>query len=219
LTQLVINFAFPLLILTKLSGPNQLGATGALMAALAIPITYELVNIVKRRKIQMISLIAIGGILVTGIIGLLGLSENWLAVRRSAVYFAGAIGIGFCAAKGISVTEFLLKQAVDWQTIQKSSKQTGNSQALKRYLLRSDIALVLIAALMSAVSFVLTKAIIDAPTGSAEFNQQYAELRVISLAAITGPLIVGLVCIVTFLLIKIEKLTGLSSDQLTSKKR
>ncbi len=218
LSQLLINFVLPLLILTKLSGPERLGATGALMAALALPIAYEIVGIVKRRKVQILSLVAIGGILVTGVIGLLGLSENWLAVRRSAVYFAGVLVMGFCLAKGISATEFILKRAVDWQAVLKTSRQSGGLIALKKYLRRSDIVLFTLVVAITIASFVLTKIVISAPTDSAEFNQQYAQLRIVSIAAITAPLILGLVINVTYLLIKIEKLTGLSVEDLTTKK-
>jgi MFS family permease len=216
--QFLINVFLPLLVLTKFSGEEQLGATGGLILALAFPIVYEAYNIYKRRRVSMLSVFAIGGILITGIIGLLGLSENWLALRRSIIYAVGAAGILGSMAINKPVMVLLVKQVVDFNKVKMAVKARGNTRKLNKSLRLSGYAASAGLLATAAASFVLTKAIIVSPAGTTGFNEEYARLRVISTFAVTLPLIVGLVIIISLMIFKLEKLSGLGSEEMLHKK-
>ena len=47
---LMVSIVLPSVILMKLSGPEDLGASGALMAALAFPLGWGIFELIKYRK-------------------------------------------------------------------------------------------------------------------------------------------------------------------------
>jgi hypothetical protein len=218
LLQLVVNFVIPIYILTKFSSVNALGPTKAMLIALAFPVAYEIVSIRKSRKPSIMSLISIGGILVTGVISLFGLSEGWLAVRRSLPYLAGSIAIIVSIRIKRPLIGYMLPHMLDMDRIHTAAKKAKSSTELTRVI---TVAGYLSGALLGAitvVSYALTRVVITAATNTEVFNQEYAKLRIVSLPAVSLPLIMGFVAIIMYLLTRIEKLTGIDGEELLKKK-
>lgn len=218
LAVLLINFVVPIIILSRFSGEDRLGPTGGLIAALALPIGYELYNLVTKRKVGWVSIAAIGGILLTGMVSLLGLSENWLAIRRSAIYFISALIIFGSALMNRSVITYLLRQVVNLDLARERAGAARNTQKINRLINGGTYAVAAVVAASGILSYALTKHTINAPANSTLFNEQLASLRVQSIFAVTLPLLIGLVIILTYLITQIEKLSGLSSEELMHKK-
>ena len=86
-----INIVIPALILMKLSGEDRLGPVVGLLAALAFPLTYGIVDGLRRRRFNFISALGVVSILLTGGIGLLQLDTKWIAIKEAAV--PGVIGL------------------------------------------------------------------------------------------------------------------------------
>ena len=76
LIDLLVSIILPSIILMKFSGDNDLGATGALITALAFPISWGLFELVKYRKFNFIALLGLISVLLTGGIGLLQLEDR-----------------------------------------------------------------------------------------------------------------------------------------------
>jgi len=85
MVDLLVSIAIPSLILMKLSGDEDLGATNALIAALAFPLGWGLFELVKYRKFNFIALLGLVSVLLTGGIGLLQLDLKWLAIKEAAI--------------------------------------------------------------------------------------------------------------------------------------
>ena len=68
---LLLNIVVPVAVLNKLSEPDRLGPSGALVLALVFPLSYGVWDRIKRRQWNPMSLIGLASILLTGGIGLL----------------------------------------------------------------------------------------------------------------------------------------------------
>jgi intracellular septation protein A len=217
--QLIVTFVLPLIVLTKFSSDSLLGPTRAMLLALSFPVVFELYNALNRRKPSFLSLLAIGGILVTGLISLLGLSEGWLAIRRSAPYLFGALVILISIWIKHPIVQAALSQILDMDLINETATKTKKTAALKRIVDQTGYMLSFLLLLMTIATYLMTRIVITSPTHSAAFNQEYAKLGLLSLPIISLPLLVGVVIIVMFLITKIEKLTGIDGENLLKKKQ
>jgi intracellular septation protein A len=216
--QLLVNFILPLIILTRFSAESQLGPTKALLLALAFPVAFEIYSIKKRRKVSMLSVLAIGGILVTGAISLLGLSEGWLAVRRSVPYLAVAIAIIVSILIKRPLLKALLPQMLDMQRVTNLATERHKSLELEQAITKAGYILAALFVAITIVAYVLTRIVIISPTDTAEFNQEYARLRLWSLPAIMLPMFVGMAGMITYLFKRLEKITGLDFEEILKKK-
>jgi hypothetical protein len=219
LLQFVVNFAIPIIILTRFSSESSLGPIKAMLLALAFPVAFEIHNVYKRKKLSLLSVIAIGGILVTGAISLLGLSEGWLAVRRSVPYFAVAVALAISIKINRSLLNALLPQMIDMDKVRTSANKKRAVPQLNQQIARSGYILSFVFVIVGVISYILTRIVITSETGTSSFNSEYARLRILSLPFITLPLLVGLAGTIMYLFAKIEKLTGLKSEDLLKKKR
>ena len=91
MVDLLVSIVIPSFILMKFSGDDDLGASTALIVALAFPLSWGLYELLKYRKFNFIALLGLISVLLTGGIGLLQLDPQWLAVKEAAI--PGLIGI------------------------------------------------------------------------------------------------------------------------------
>lgn len=216
--QVLLNFAIPIFILTKLSSKSELGPTKGFLLALAFPVGYELYSIYKRRKISLLSLSVIGGILITGAIGLLGLSEGWLAIRRSAIYFLIAVTLLALQILKPQIIKQIFGKVIDLDKIYSSSNDKQVIKQMDQIIRKTVYGLSALFFMVAAASYVLTLVVIKSPTNSESFNQEYAELRIISLVAITLPMILGFLAAVVYFSLKLKKTTGLDLEHIVIKR-
>ena len=213
--QLLLNFVIPIFILTRLSGPQMLGPIKGLLLALAFPIAYELFSIYSRKKVNITSVIVIVGIMITGALGLLQVSSFWLALRRAVPYlFIAAVLIGSQLIKK-PIIQKLFDQMLDNKKIDTAAKKQGTIHKIQ--LLYSRVAY-LAAALFLAISltnFIVTKRVVVSPPKSTAFNQELARLRLLSILSVTVPLLAGSVLLTFYIFLRLEKLTGLTTEELT----
>lgn len=216
LFQLILTFVLPILVLMKLSGPETLGQVKSLMLALSFPIVYELARGVKHRKISGLSLLSIAGILVTGALSFLKVSATWLAIRRSVPYLCIAGGLLVAYKLGYPIAEKAVGQILDLNKINNALK---NPQQILQPLFRKCTYFASGSfGLVALLNYILTKKIVTAPLSSTEFNQQYAQLRLLSIPFITLPLLIGLIGIVWYVITKLEKATDMEVEELMKAK-
>ncbi len=216
--QAIVGFLIPTVVLMVLSDESRLGPFLAMVVALALPVGLEVYAFTTGRKASLLSLFAIIGILSIGAISLLGLGEQWLGVRRAGIYVIAAVVLLVVTRFRRDLLKTGLEKVLDMAVVESAAK----TKAVEARLVKLTAAAAYLSAglllLIGAWSYILTLLLISAPTGSSDFNAEYAQLRVLSLPYVTLPFLVGLTALLLWLLSGIEKLTGLSSDQLLKKK-
>ena len=218
LFQAIFTFVIPIIILTKFSSESQLGPVKGFLLALSFPVIYEIYSIQKRKKLSILSVVAIIGILATGAVSLLGLSEDWLAIRRSVPYLFMGIALLISIIIKHPFVDIMLKQILDMDSIKAAATKKHTLQELQRKIALSGYILCAVLFIIAIVSYVLTKVVILSPTDTSAFNEEYARLRIISLPIITLPLLLSLSGIVIYLIQSLEKLTGLKAEELIKKR-
>jgi len=216
--QLIVGFLIPTIILLFLSDESRLGPFWSMTWALAFPVTLELFSFATGRKASVVSLFSIIGIVLIGAISLLGLNEQWLGVRRAAIYILGALMVAFILRFKPAWVDRALGTVLDMASIRAAAERTSSARAVERLLRR---LLWIFAGLLLVVgvwSYLLTLIVMTAPTGSSAFNTEYAQLRLLSLPLVSLPFLIGMVVLLMSAMSRLEKLTGIESDQLLKKK-
>jgi len=217
LLQIIVNFALPIFILNRFSAESSLGPTKSFLLALSFPVILEIYSIIKRRKVSTISLLAIGGILATGLISLLGLSEDWLAIRRSVPYFIAGLVILASTLLKRPLINLLLQKIFNMDTITEHARKKKTLVVMKAKLKIVSYFLVGLFFTIAVASYFLTRIVIDGPANTADFNQDFARLRILSLLIVTLPMFVGIAGIVFYIMQLMEKATGLDNERLMKK--
>ena len=218
LLQFIVNFAIPIFILTRFSSESQLGPIKSMLLALAFPVAFEIYNIHKRKKLSMLSIVAICGIVVTGAISLLGLSEGWLAIRRSVPYLAVALAVIVSILIKRPLLNLLLKHVIDMERVDAAARKNQTLHTLNQHINRTGYIVSTLFFITSIASYALTRIVITNNAGTSKFNEEYARLRLLSIPLITLPLLIGFVATIMYLLAKAENLTGLQTEELLKKK-
>ena len=198
----------------RFSSASSLGPIKAMLLALAFPVAFELRSIYLRHKVSVLSLVSIGGIFVTGAISLLGLSEGWLAIRRSLPYFAISLALLIAMAFRYPLVDMLLARALHMDKAKAAAEKNHNKKLLDKAVRNAALSFVLLFLAIGVSSYILTRINISAPPKTELFNSQYARLRILALPFTTLPTFVGIAGIFVYLVFRIEKLTGIESTEL-----
>ena len=216
--QFIAGFVIPTLILLTLSDESKLGPLYGMLLSLAFPVAIELYALVTGRKQSMISLFAIVGILLIGAISMFGLSEQWLAARRAGIYVIVAVGLLVVARFRPVLVNRAIGQLLDMRLVQSALRKNKAEAEWRRNLSTAVYVFAGILLATAVWSYLLTLIIMNAPTGSSEFNAEYARLRIISLPLVTLPLMALVVGVLMYVLSRVERLTGIESELLLKKR-
>lgn len=85
LSNVLINIVIPVVILSKMSGEDNLGPTWALVAALAFPLLFGVYSFIQERKVNFYSALGMISVLLTYGIGLLQLDPAYIAIKEAAI--------------------------------------------------------------------------------------------------------------------------------------
>lgn len=216
--QATVGFLLPTVVLMSLSDESKLGPFLAMGVALALPIGLEVYAFMTGRKASLLSFFAVFGILSIGAISLLGLSEQWLGVRRAGIYIVAALGLLVVIRFRRDLLKKGLERLLDMPAIEAAAKTKAVEASLVSLTATAAYALAFLLLAIGVWSYLLTLIVITAPTGSSDFNAEYAQLRIVSLPYVTLPLFIGMTGLLLWLLNRMEKLTGLGFEQLIKKK-
>lgn len=216
--QVIVGFIIPTIILMTLSDESKLGPLTAMGLALLPPVLLEIYSFFTGRKASILSVVAIIGILLIGVISLFGLSEEWLGIRRAGIYFIAAAAIAAILLFKRNWIDKGLGKLLDMPAIRKAAQKKGTETEVSKHISRVGYLFVALLTVIGIWSYVLTILVITATTGSSEFNNQYAQLRLWGIPLVSGPLIIGMAILLVYLASKLEKLTGIDIEELLKKK-
>ena len=213
---LLVSIIIPSAILMKLSGADDLGASGALIAALAFPLGWGLFELFKYKKFNFIALLGLLSVLLTGGIGLLKLDPQWLAVKEAAI--PGLIGIAVLISMYTRyplIRTLLYKPGViNTAKIQQKLDEYGNNEIFEKRLQSATYWLSATFLFSAVMNYVLAKWIVVSPAGSAAFNEELGQMTLLSYPVIAIPSMIMMMAIFYFLWRTIHGMTGLALDEI-----
>ena len=213
---LLVSLVIPSVILMKFSGDEDLGASTALIVALAFPLSWGLLELLKHRHFNFIALLGLISILLTGGIGLLELDPQWLAVKEAAV--PGLIGIAVLLSTytryPLIRTMLYNPKFINVEKIRRKLDERNNSNAFETRLQNATYLLSSAFLFSSVMNYILARMIVTSPAGSAAFNEELGQMTLLSYPVISIPAMLMMMGILYYLWRTISGLTGLTLEEI-----
>ena len=200
----------------KMSGDDKLGATNALILALAFPIGYGLYELFVNKKRNGMALLGVISVLLTGGIGLLKIDAQWLAVKEAAIPLCIGIGVVVANKLGYPLVRKLIFNP-NIMNIPRIEQELAEKQNTVEFETRLDRANYLFAGtfLFSAImNYVLAKSIVTSESGSSAFNEELGRMTLLSYPIIAIPSMIMMLGIFWYIWRTVNRLTGLSLEEI-----
>ena len=242
-----INILLPVLILDYCSaGPANplerpegenfwhIGPVWALVIALSLPLVYGIRSLVVSRKFDLMSVVGMAGVLLTGVISLFVIGPEgrihsatpWLFAGKEALIpliLAAAVVVSRSAGTPLLNMFIYTPELFDVRRIEQTVAANGEERAYQKLLANSSWILAGTLVASSIGNFFLSLSFMSSVIQQPEAEQQVAYNAAIGSITWWGFLIIGipilaaLVFIMTRLIKRLGRLTGLSRDELLLK--
>ena len=221
LIDLLVSILLPSIILMKLSGDDNLGATNALLLALAFPVGWGLFELVQYRKFNFIALLGVISVLLTGGIGVLQLDTRWLAIKEAAV--PGVIGLAVLISTRTRYplirTLLYNEKVINVALVQERLQERGLVDIFNLRLLRATYFLAGTFFFSSAMNYIVAKWIVVSPACTEAFNEELGQMTLVSYPMIAIPSMIMMMAILFYLWRTIHGLTGLSMEEIMAQQK
>ncbi len=218
LNNLIINIVIPAIVLMKgAKWATKLGievsSVQVLIIALALPLLYGLYDLIINKEKNFIAVLGFVSILLSGIVGVLKLSTDLIAIKEAAIPFIIGCVIYFSNFTSYPIApKFLYHDDVfDKETIN-AQLDTTKQATLKSNIKKASFFLFLSFMLSAFLNFVLAKYFIKSPTGTEAFNDELGQMTLYSYPIIVIPSMLIMIGIIWYIYSSIKKLTGLDSN-------
>lgn len=220
MVDLVVSIILPSFILMKLSGDDNLGASGGLIAALAFPLAWGLFELIRYRKFNFIALLGLVSILMTGGIGLFELDTKWLAIKEAAIPAVIGIGVLVSTFTPYPLVRALLfnPEIMDVEKIKQTLEDHESTAAFESRLMKATYLIAGSFAFSATMNYILAKWIVTSPAGTPAFNEELGQLTLYSYPMIALPSMLIMMGIFYYLWRTIHDLTGLKLEEVMAKK-
>ena len=216
LVSFVINIIIPLIILKKLSAPERLGPMYALIVALIFPIGYGLREFFQRKSFNLISGLGFFSVLLTGGIGLLQVDVFWFAVKEAIIpLMLGLMVLMSLQGSNPIVKTFLYNDSI-FHIEHIDSLLTQNRRHEDFKVLMRKITLLLATSFMLSafLNYTVARMMVTSSSGTEAFNNEVGNFMFWSFLIIALPCTFIMFFALWILMTGLQKLTGLSMDQL-----
>jgi len=206
----------PTLILKKLSGEEQLGATLSLILALSLPLAWGIYEFIQSKKVKFIPALGFISILLTGGIGLLKLDSAYIAIKEALIPLVIGIAVLISTkTRSPLVKVFLFNDAVlHVDKVDNALKEKGNKTLFDTVLKNATLMLAASFFLSASLNYLLAKILITSPTGTAEFNDQLGSMNLWSYPVIVLPCMIVMIVAMFYIFKNVTKLTGLTLEDI-----
>lgn len=210
------NIIIPTLILMKLSGPEALGTTWALVVALLFPIVYGVKDFIRRRKFNFFSALGVVSVLLTGGISLLKLDPRYLAIKEAAIPGILGLAVLLSIKTRYPLVRLLLfnDSILETEKIIATLQQRSQLTAFERRMSNSSYIVASSFFLSACLNYILASTIVTANPGSVVYNEQLGKLTALSYPVIAIPATLIMVIALIYLFRGITQLTDLSFEDI-----
>jgi hypothetical protein len=221
LIDLLVSIILPSFILMKLSGENELGVSGGLIAALAFPLGWGLFELLRYRKFNFIALLGLVSVSLTGGIGLFELDTQWLAIKEAAI--PGIIGISVLVSTftpyPLVKTLLFNPEIMDVKKIRARLEAHNSTAAFENRLMKATYLIAASFGFSATMNYVLAKWLVTSPAGTVAFNEELGQMTLYSYPMIALPSMVMMLGVFYYLWRTIRELTGLELEEILALKK
>lgn len=216
LFEMGICILLPTMILKKLSGDDQLGATWSLVAALCLPLAWGIWEFIQSKKVKFIPALGFISILLTGGIGLLKLDSAYIAIKEALIPLVIGVAVLISTkTRSPLVKMFLYNDTVlHVDKVDAALKENNNNNQFERVLKNATTMLAGSFFLSATLNYLLAKFLITSPTGTAEFNDQLGSMNLWSYPVIVLPCMVVMFYAMFYIFRNITRLSGLTIEDI-----
>ena len=217
------NLLLPILILNK--GKQLFGhwlepyfdnvALGILLLAICFPIAYFVYDYRQRAKYNLMSILGLISVLLTGGIGILEIPTGWFAVKEAAIPLLLGIAVVASLKTPWPLIRTLLfnREVVDVDKVQAALQAHGCEPAFEKLLVKCTWLLALSFLLSAVLNYGLARWIVVSPSGTDAFNTEVSKMMAWSWPVIVIPSMLIMMTTLWLLLSGIHKMTGLTLEQ------
>lgn len=211
---ILINIVLPVFVLTRLSGDEWLGQQWGLVVALSFPFIYGGYDLWKTRNINIFSVFGIVSIALTGGIGLFQLDNKWLAVKEAGVPLLIGLVVLLSQNTRYSLMKILFEPVVNHELVDIVLQEKNAQSAYEKKFVIATRIVASSFFLSALLNYILAKSIVVSPPGTLEYNAELGRLTALSYPAIALPSTSIIIIAAVYLVIGIEKITGLSFQKI-----
>ena len=190
------------------------------LIAMAFPIFYGIFDFVSRRKWNLFSVIGFASVLLTGGVGLLSLSKNWIIVKEGAIPLLLGVAVLITAYTKRPLAKMIIMSdsVFDVEKIDNALQSRGTT--LQFNLQMKAITYIVAGSflLSSVLNFILAFLIIKSPSGTQEFNAEIGTMTALSYPVIVLPTMVIFIFAMFKFFKVLKSLTGLELEDVMLKK-
>ena len=214
--EMAVCIFLPTIILKKLSGDDQLGATWSLVAALSLPLAWGVWEFIRSKKVKFIPALGFASILLTGGIGLLKLDSAYIAIKEALIPFVIGVAVLISSkTKSPLVKVFLYNDTVLHVDKVNAALEEHSNHSKFEQVLKNATALLASSFFLSAtLNYLLAKFLITSPTGTPEFNDQLGSMNLWSYPVIVLPCMIVMIYAMFYIFRNITKLTGMQLEDI-----
>ena len=217
---ILINIIIPALILMKgAKWANKIelevSSVQILLLALAFPFFYGLYDFFIKKEKNFISVIGFVSILLSGIVGVLELPVELIAIKEAAVPFIIGCVIWFSNYTSYPIApKFLYHDDIFDKTKINAQLSDSEEALLNKKIKKASFYLFLSFMLSAVLNFVLAKYFMKSPSGTDAFNDELGQMTLYSYPIIVIPSMIIMFGIIRYIYVSIKKLTGLTSEDI-----
>jgi intracellular septation protein A len=209
----IVNIAIPVVILLTLSAPDRLGALPALLLAIGIPAVWGMIELKRAHRVDISATLGLISVLLTGVIGVLGLNAQLLAVKEAAIPIGFAIVLLASNATRFPVVTLLADMVQRRDRVRTALDRPAQQAAYHRHLQRSGAVWAGIMTLSGVLKFILASVVVNSAAGTEAFNHELARYELVQLPTtftLSGVLILSLIW---YIASGTAKITGLETAE------
>ena len=216
LLNILLSIVIPAIILSKFSTPEYLGVKPGFLIALCFPIGLSLYELVVEKKVGFIAILGLVSTLLTGIIGILEIPTQWLAVKEAAVPLLIGLAVFISQYTPYPLIEKILynDQLLKLSLIEERLQANNSKEKIQKGLRIASLMVTASFMLSAILNFTLTKYIVVSPAGTEAFNQELGKLTALSYPVIALPSTLVMVVALWYLIKQLKQATGLSMEEM-----
>lgn len=212
LLNVACNVIIPSLVLFQLT--SRLGEITALLLALAFPFGYGVVELIRSKKWNPLSIVALVGILMTGGVGLLKLPAEYIAYKEALIPSLFGVFVCVTAFTKQPLMRTIFTSVVDFEVVLTHVHKRSEEKALARILKVGTLWLSATFFLSALLNFLLAKWTVSAVPGTEAFNIQLGQMNLYSLPVIVVPSMIATIGIFFFVFRGLTRSTGVTMEEL-----